>query len=349
MINKIFIFIFLLPAICASQSLTGRVIDKLTQQPLETTAVYFDNTTIGTTTNGKGEFTIYYTDAVQSTLVISYLGYEKVLISDFRNRNNMLIELIEADNTLDEVYIEYDDGLTRRQKLKLFRREFLGISKFGQSCKILNENDLVLKYDKQNKALYASSKVPLMVINKALKYEVAFDIIDFEVNFRYVDPKTRIFNVNSVTYLGTSFYKDIISGKKKKAIKEREIVYKGSVQHFMRSLFDENLKEEGYWIFYDKFRVNEWSYFTIEPVIDSDFKKVTLSDEVSILFNKEIQSELQLDIDEFFIDTYGNYTPIIGLYFSGAMGSQRVGDTLPSDYGFSEGIKQKTQNESSGF
>jgi hypothetical protein len=63
---------------------------------------------------------------------------------------------------------------------------------------------------------------------------------------------------------------------------------------------------------------------------------VTLSDEVSILFNKETQSELQLDIDEFFVDTYGNYIPIIGLYFSGAMGSQRLGDTLPSDYGLKQ-------------
>jgi len=42
---------------------------------------------------------------------------------------------------------------------------------------------------------------------------------------------------------------------------------------------------------------------------------------------------LQLEIDEFFIDTYGNYGPIIGVYFSGVMGNQRVGDTLPLDYG----------------
>ncbi len=336
MISKICIFIFLLPLCCLSQTLVGRVIDNVSQEPVETVAVYFDNTTIGTTTNENGEFSIAYTDAVQSTLVISYLGYEKVFITDYRNRNNVTIELTEATNSLDEVYIEYDDGLTRRQKLRLFRKEFLGTSEFGKSCKILNEDDLILKYDKMSKSLYASSKVPLRILNKALQYEVAFDIIDFEVIYRYIDLNTRTFTANSVSYFGTNFYKNLKDSKEKKTIKNRASAYKGSVQHFMRSLFNENIREEGYAIYHDKFRVEEWDYFTIEPVIDSDFKKVTLSDKVSILFNKKAQSELVQDISEFFVDTYGNYTPIIGLYFGGAMGSQRVGDTVPSDYGLSD-------------
>ncbi len=336
MISRISLVAFLFPFFCASQTFKGRVMDKMTQQPIETAAVYFDNTTIGSTTNANGEFEITYTDAVQSTLVISYLGYEKVLISDYRTRNNITIELVEANVALDEVYIEYDDGLTRRQKLRLFRKEFLGTSKFGKSCKILNEDDLILKYDKISKSLYASSKAPLMILNKALQYEVAFDIIDFEVSYRYIDLNTRTFTVNSVSYFGTSFYKNLKDSEKKKTIKNRASAYKGSVQHFMRSLFNENIREESYAIYHDKFRVEEWDYFTVESLKDSDFKKVKLSDKISILYNSKFQSALQLKVDEFFVDTYGNYTPIIGLYFGGAMGSQRVGDTLPSDYGLSD-------------
>jgi CarboxypepD_reg-like domain len=332
-INKASIIAFILPLFCFSQTFTGLVLDKLTQQPIETVSVYFDNTTIGTTTNDKGEFSISYTDAVQSTLVISYLGYNKVLISDFRSKNNVVIELVEADNALDEVYLEYDDGLTRRQKLRLFRKEFLGNSKFGKSCKILNEDDLILKYDKRKKDLYASSKVPLKVLNKSLQYEISYDLIDFEVNFKYANLKTKEFTVNSVVYFGTSFYKELENFKKNKSIKNREQAYGGSVQHFMRSLYNKNLKDEGYLVFYDGFIVNEWSYFTVKAVENTDFKKVSLKENVSILYDKDFQSELQLEIDEFYIDTYGNYTPIIGVYFSGVMGNQRVGDTLPLDYG----------------
>ncbi len=333
MSTKAFLFFLFFTPFSTSQTLTGTVIDKVTQEPLETAGVYFDNTTIGTTTNEKGQFSISYNDAVQSTLVISYLGYEKVFISDYRSRAEIIVELVEAINTLDEVYLEYDDGLTRKQKLRLFRTEFLGSSKFAKSCKILNEDDLVLRYNKGNKILSASAKAPVLVKNKALKYDVTFDIIDFEVNFNYANPKTNEFSVYSVTYSGTSFFKNLDDSPKKNTLKNRETVYDGSVQHFMRALYNKNLKDEGYWIFYDKFRVDEWSYFKVEDLDDSNFKKVSLSSKVSILYNKEIQSEMELRIDEFYVDTYGNYSPILGVYFSGAMGSQRVGDTLPSDYG----------------
>ena len=335
-ISRVCLLSLILPLCCVSQSFSGRVIDKITQQPIETAAVYFDNTTIGTTTNSNGEFIITYTYAVQSTLVISYLGYELVLISDYKTRNNITIELVEANFALNEVYIEYADGLTRRQKLRLFRNEFLGTSKFGKSSKILNENDLVLRYDMQNKSLYASSKVPIKVKNKALQYEVSFDIIDFEVTFRYVEAKNNIFNINSVTYSGTSFYKNLKDSDKNRTIKNRDLAYKGSVQHFMRSLYKKDLKEEGYSIYYDKFRVNEWDYFTVETAETSDLKKVTLSEDVSILFKQTLQSGIQLKVDEFFVDVYGNYTPIIGIYFSGIMGIQRVGDSLPLNYGLSD-------------
>ncbi|WP_400075348.1 carboxypeptidase-like regulatory domain-containing protein [Winogradskyella sp. R77965] len=331
--SKICLLAFLFPFFCFAQTFSGKVIDKITQQPIETASVYFDNTTIGTTTNENGEFSITYSDAVQSTLVISYLGYEKVLISNYRFQNNVTIELVEANNALDEVYIEYDDGLTRRQKLRLFRREFLGTSKFGKSCKILNEDDLILRYDKGNKSLYASAKSPVRVENKALQYEIAFDIIDFEVEFRYVEIKTSTFTVNTVAFHGTSFYKDLKNSEKKKTFKNRETAYEFSVQRFMRSLYNKNLRDEGYWIYYGKLRVEEWSYFTIEDIADSDLKKVKLKDKVTILYNKELQSELQIKVDEFFVDVYGNYTPITGVYFSGIMGSQRVGDSLPLDYG----------------
>ena len=333
---KITFFSFFVSFICISQTFTGKVIDGATKLPIETASVYFDNTTIGTTTNEKGAFSITYNDAVQSSLVISYLGYEKVIISDYRSRNNITVALIEANNALDEVNIEYDDGLTRRQKLKLFRQEFLGSSKFAKSCKILNEEDLILKYDRNNKALYASAKTPVKVLNKDLQYEIAFDIIDFEVMFRYVNLKSREFSVNSVTYIGTSFYKNLNDSLTKRTLKNRDLVYNGSIQHFIRSLYNENLKDEGYWIFHDRFRVDEWAYFKLEPNTNSDLKKVTLSDKVTILFNKDLQSELQLSIDHFFIDKYGNYSPVIGVFFSGAMGRQRVGDTLPLNYGLDD-------------
>ncbi len=336
--SRFLILGFLFPLFCVSQTLTGRVIDKVTQSPIETVSVYFDNTTVGTTTNEKGEFSISYTNAIQSSLVISYLGYEKVVINNFRNRDSITVELVEANNELDEVLIEYDDGLTRRQKLRLFRKEFLGASKFGKSCKILNENDLILHYDQKDRILYASAKKPLKIENKALQYNVTYDLIDCEIEFNYVNLETGEFSVYKVLYYGTSFYKDLENFQVRKAKRNREKAYRGSRQHFMRALYNKALSEEGYWIIYDKFKVNEWDFFTVETIENSDAKRVTLKDDVSIIFNMDLdlQSEFKLEIDEFFVDKYGNASPILGLYFGGVIGAQRLGNTLPLDYGLEE-------------
>ena len=98
-----------------SQTFSGVVLDEKTKTPVESASVYFDNTTIGTTTDSEGKFSISYTDATQSGLVISYLGYQTETILDYREKNNITVSLKQANNVLDEVVVYADDGLTRRQ------------------------------------------------------------------------------------------------------------------------------------------------------------------------------------------------------------------------------------------
>ena len=341
MISRI-LFFLLFPTLCFSQTLTGIILDASTNKPLETVAVYFDNTTIGATTDEEGRFSISYSDAIQSPLVISYLGYEKVIIEDYRTKSDITIKLKPTDVSLDEVLLDFDDGLTRRQKLKLFRKEFLGSSKYGKSCKILNEKDIFLRYDKRRKTLFASADVPIIIKNKALQYEVSFDMIDFEAIYRYVNLKELDFALDRVAYSGTSYYKNLDKSDKRKTKRSREKVYKGSVQHFMRALFHKNLKEEGYEIYHKGFKVDEYKYFNIKEKDKTGLKEVSLKEKVSILYDKKDQSDINVFVDRFLLDAYGNYSAIRGVYFNGAMGSQRMGDTLPLDYGLN--TKKETQN-----
>ncbi len=323
---------FLLSIVAYSQTVTGNVVDAKTGRPIETASVYFDNTTIGTTTNEKGDFSIEYNASVQSALVISYLGYENVIISNYREQNNFKIQLKEVVNELETVVINTNDGLTRRQKLRIFRKEFLGYSKYANSCKILNEDVLNLRYNGQDETLSVSARAPILVKNKALQYEIKYDIIDFEIEFRYLDRKTLNYTVHAVTYSGTSFYKPLDKSEKRSVVRNREDAYIGSTQHFLRALYKENLKDENYAVYYKKFRVNEWAHFNVEDVEDSELKKVTLKNSVIILYDNSDQTRIISNVP-FYIDKYGNYAPIAGVYFSGVMGDKRIGDSLPSDYG----------------
>lgn len=330
------ILFFTLGCYSQTETLKGTVRDAKTNSPLEMVAVYFDNTTIGTTTNSQGEFEIEYANAMQSTLVISYLGYEKVYISNYRQEKDITINLIEANNELDEVYIAYDDGLTRQQKLRLFKQFFLGTTRFGRSCKILNEEDIYLRYDNNDKTLSASSKEPIKIYNKGLGYNVNYDLNDFELEFRYIDAKAKKFTYNSAYYLGTVLFKDLnIEKPKKRIIKRREEVFKGSVQHFMRSLFNEDLASQKYTIFKQGFKVKQSDVFKITAFDKINKKRVILDGRISILFDERTQSDMFLDedLESFTVDAHGHYTPILGIYFTGYMNQLRVGDMLPLDYG----------------
>ena len=314
-----------------SQTITGVITEAATGKPLESVAVYFDNTTLGTTTNSEGFFSIDYTDAIQTTLVISYLGFEKMYISNYRNREDLSIQLKEEANTLETVYLDYDDGLTRQQKLQIFRREFLGRSPFGKSCKILNESAIYLKYDKVEQVLTVSASEPILVENKALKYKISYEVVQFETVFRYINLETTDYTPESVIFLGTTFYKDLNDKQRKGVLKKRKTAYFGSVQHFMRSLYNKELTMNQFEIYHKGFKGDPWEWFTVQSIKNSDLRKVTLSAKVSILYGRE-QSELMLNIPEFYVDRYGNYSPIKGVLFSGSMGQRRVGDILPTNY-----------------
>ena len=331
-----FLCLFITTSFLYSQTLSGKVFDIKTKQPLMAVSIYFDNTTIGTTTDEFGNFNIEYSDAIQSNLIISYLGYETVIVSDYRSKSNITVKLKEALNQLNEVVVYADDGLSRKQKIKLFRKQFLGFSKFSKSCRILNEEDLILRYNKKDNTLTVSAKKPVLVKNRSLQYEITYDIVDFEIAFRYVDPKLDKYSIQSVLYTGTAFYKDLNTTNKRSISVNREKSFKGSVQHFMRSLFDKNLRKEGFDIFYKRLQVDEWQFFKVEDISNSSFKKVALETKVDILFKLKYQSVLKPLVTHFYVDKYGNYSPIKELLFGGVMGDQRIGDLLPINYGLGE-------------
>lgn len=312
-----------------SQTLKGTVLNAKTKAPIESATIYFDNTTLGVTTNLKGEFTINYTNAIKSPLVISFLGFKKQIITDYRTRNNIVILLEETTEALNEVVIYTDDGLTRKQKLRLFKKEFLGTSSFGKSCKILNEDDIIMRYNKNEKTLTAHSKVPLQIENKALQYLISYDLMHFVLRFK----SSNSLQVHAIGFYGTTYFRNSENIKTQKALRNRLKAYRGSRLKFMRALYKKDLTLNKFEIYNKSFKANPWDFFKIEPIKDSGLKEVTLNKKVNILYNKIEQSAIEFKVPSISIDFYGNYTDPQKVIFSGVMANQRIGELLPFDYG----------------
>lgn len=327
----LFLCFFSICEFTIGQTIKGVVLDAKTKVPIETATIYFDNTTVGVISNNDGEFSIKYTKAIQSPLVISFLGYKKQIITDYRSNNYIKVLLEENHEALDEVLINANDGMTRKQKLRFFKNEFLGTSRFGNSCKILNEDDIVIRYNKKEKVLTAYSKAPLQIENKALQYLITYDVTTFNLRFYSLNK-----DVKSVGFHGTTYYRNLDIFDKKKAIKNRAKAYQGSRLKFMRALYANKLEERGYEIFSGKTKIypqDYFHYFYLESKNNSDIKRLYITQQLNVLYKRWEQSSIELLVPSIFIDYFGNYTNVDKVRFTGVMGEQRVGELLPFDYG----------------
>ena len=111
-----------------------------TNEDLDGASVYLNNTTIGTTTNSKGEFKLKVNKG-NYDLVISFIGHttSRIKINTNLKVDFLHIKLTPEINILDEVVLrktKYDDEW--KYNLSRFKSLFLGKTKLAEKAIILN-------------------------------------------------------------------------------------------------------------------------------------------------------------------------------------------------------------------
>lgn len=328
-LQNLFFLLFLIPGLTtySQENLTGYVFDAKDSTALTAVSVYFDGTSIGTATNSNGFFNIKKA-SVQTPLVIRLLGYEPVLLDVSRaSREIDPVFLQQQSEELDEVVIE-PDPWSRKKKLNIFKREFLGPTAAAAKCRIKNEDVLRLVYSPSTETLTAEAKEPLILVNRHLGFEVEYNLTDFSITFSTGTSGLRL--TQMVYYEGTSFFKELNARPRKKHLKNREGSYLGSPLHFMRSLAARQLEENNFRIFHEKFEVPPYKFFDLH--ITGDGVQVQVQTEkLSILYRDLEQSGLQAK-GPFLIDSYGNHYPPHFVILSGEMSQSRAAHLLPLDY-----------------
>ncbi len=324
-----------------SQEISGIVFDLRTNKPIEGASVYFDNTTIGTTTNSKGEFILDFNESIETSLIISFMGNESLVITDFSQLENLKYFSKESSNVLPEVLLISKNEWPRELKLKEFKKNYLGETSNGLVSKILNEDDLILRYNKKKKQLTAIANSPIVIKNANLKYLITADLQHFEVNYSYVSKNKKSLDVKDVYYLGNNYYKSLEEISSKKTLKMRKKTYRGSPLHFMRALANEDLEREKYKIYRGDHPVVSNEFITVTPIDNLGNVKVELKGKLNILFEGSEQSYIKSSMPEFYIDKFGNHSPPKAVKFGGELGRKRMADALPLDYLI---IKQKEKD-----
>ncbi len=229
-----------------SYSITGTVKDKVSILP--GASIYVSGYKIGSITNDNGFFSINKLAPGSYDIMVYMIGYlpyaKKIIIKD----KSQQIEVILKDNVtlLKEVVIRPDKDRTKF--LALFNDFFIGKTINAKQCKILNPSVLNIEDDKENELVRIRATDFIVIENLALGYKIKYLLTDFEYNYK----------TNKVFYSGYPHFEEIKGNNsiQKKWVKNREICYRGSQQHFFKSLYNNNIIEQDFLLYKLQYQQN---------------------------------------------------------------------------------------------
>ena len=233
------LLIFSFGHLSGQSKLKGRVIDASSGEPLPFATIYFNSTTNGATSDEKGQFEISVNPAYLE-LIISFIGYKtinyKVDINSLKH--TFKFEMMQENNELEEVEVSSERGEQWYRNLEDFTRNFIGSSSTAIGAKITNPKVLQFSFDPESMLFEAKAKAPLIIENKSLGYRIDYTLVDYMHNYQS----------KKMSYLGYSKFTEMDGGKskKKKWAKNRKKAYLGSSQHFLKTLSNQTVKEEGF-------------------------------------------------------------------------------------------------------
>ena len=225
------------------------------------------------------------------------------------------------------------------EKFKLY---FIGSTQLAKNCKLLNPEVVKFRFNSKTNKLRAFANEILIFENKSLGYKIKYLLSKFEIDFTN----------NNFSFKGYPLFEELKTNKIKEATKwnlQRNEIYKGSIRHFMRSLYFNQLENEGFEIREvriindeEKNRIHELVKSIQEKVdagngaqlqIDNDsldyYNKVN---NISYGENKVTLSKL-ITRDSFVFNTNSSMDPISrSVYFEGIFQVIYLNKKMPYEY-----------------
>lgn len=242
-LTSFFLLFFFTSLVAQAQiTISGKVLDSATREPLLGASVFAQNTTLGTTSNSDGEFSLQLKSGGYE-LIFSFTGYRNEEVRITENKNQQLeILMVKEDKSLGEVVLQSSNEVKNGWEKygDFFIDHFIGATPFSKECLIQNKDVVKFYYYRRSDRLKVLATEPLIISNNALGYNLRYQLDSFVYYYK----------TDLSSYRGTCFFTEQL-GTVSQAMTwkaNREKAYFGSRMHFMRSYYDSTLKESGFTI-----------------------------------------------------------------------------------------------------
>jgi hypothetical protein len=242
--KQLCVVLILLLAACptlAQSTISGKIVAADTRKPVAFANVFLANTSIGVTSKEDGSFTLSNIPEGQYQLVVSSVGFE-AFMRPFKTKELPLqLEVLlkpKVDELKEVVVGSYEKNGWDKWG-DVFLEHFIGTSVFAEETELMNKDVLRFRFDPQADMLTVTARDRLVINNKALGYILHYDLEFFEF-----DIKNREFR-----FSGYPFFEEMSTthaSLQEKWERRRSDAYHGSLMHFMRSFYNNQLKEQGF-------------------------------------------------------------------------------------------------------
>ena len=220
--------------------LKGKVISEETQKPLASVSVYLNNTSLGAITNEGGIFVIRGIPSGKFRLIASSVGFETYvnMLDPTTVGKDFVIALKPNAEQLQGFTVTPTEPDGWKKWGKLFTELFIGDTPGSNDCKLTNPEVIKFRMNADN-TLTAYAKEPLQIVNYNLGYEIKYKLEEFQYDF----------NIKLVNYSGYAFFTDMgvkHPNRVRRYSEARLETYKGSLLHFKRAFFANELDAQGF-------------------------------------------------------------------------------------------------------
>lgn len=245
--NKLWFLPLMVVAVTAfsqTGSISGRVIDSQTLEPLAFTSVFINNTTVGTSTDENGNFTLKSVPVGVAEVMYSFVGYQtyqtRVVVND-KQETKVNIKLVALQTQLEAAEVKAGRDKAWEKQVRRFERIFFGSTEQARECTIANP--WVLDFREEGNKFIAVASGPLEVYNRGLGYKITYYLKDFWADgVQY-------------TIVGNSKFENLAATNAEEAVRwtnARKEAYLGSTRHLFKSMIDGTAVEQGFRFYTDR-------------------------------------------------------------------------------------------------
>ena len=352
----VFLALFLLLSWAAAYgqtTITGRVRDARTLQPMQFASVYLNLTTIGVYADDDGRFTLKNIPAGRYDLIVSHVGYQTYQARiDAKGDSTVLeVDVKLISQTLKAVTITSARDSRWKAQLQRFHTLFFGNSRLSKDCRILNPWVLNFKEDATH-GLTAEAGGDLKIENLSLGYALSYQLKKFQsTSTHYVISGVSWFR--EIPTLDTALI-NLWDRRRRES-------YAGSFRHLLKAIQTDRLAQEGFDLYEDITNSDDVvrkAYFvsnldrSIVPIPpgsivaekNDDLYTIQMPSKTEVHFNRrkaipKVYRNIAVPISwievkggKLEVNDYGMVLNSADVMISGEMGEARISSLLPFDY-----------------